>query len=79
MRADFQPVYPAAERRAGREGRVTVRVLVGVDGRVKQVERVGATSDAFWQATEARAMSEMAVQPGDAWRHSRSRRGGRCR
>jgi len=66
--SQIQPVYPAAERRAGREGRVTVRVLVGVDGRVKQIERVGATSDAFWQATEVRAMS--------AWRFRPATRGG---
>src|SRR3954466_2598906 len=35
--ANFQPEYPASERRAGHEGRVVVKVLVGTDGRVKQV------------------------------------------
>lgn len=67
-RGDVQPVYPAAERRAGREGRVTIRVLVGVDGRVKQAERVSATSDAFWQATRGRALA--------AWRFRPATRGG---
>lgn len=72
---DVQPVYPAAERRAGREGRVTIRVLVGVDGRVKQGERVSATSDAFWQATIDRALSKWRFKPAtrgavpvEAWR-----------
>ena len=45
---DLQPTYPPAERRAGREGRVSIRVLVGVDGRVKRAERLSATTDAFW-------------------------------
>jgi protein TonB len=72
---DFQPVYPAAERRAGREGRVTVSVLVGVDGRVKEARRVGATSDAFWQVTLDRALAKWRFKPGtrggvpvEAWR-----------
>jgi len=63
----FQPVYPAVERRANRDGRVTVRVLVGTDGRVKQIERIGATSDAFWQATLERATR--------AWRFTPATRG----
>lgn len=60
---DFQPAYPAAEQRADREGRVTVRVLVGADGRVRQVERVSATSDAFWRATQERALSKWRFRP----------------
>lgn len=72
---DFQPIYPAAERRAGREGRVTVRVLVGVDGRVKEAQRVNATSDDFWQVTLNRALSKWRFKPAtrggvpvEAWR-----------
>jgi protein TonB len=71
----FQPTYPAAERRANRDGRVTVRVLVGTDGRVKQIERVAATSDAFWQVTMERAMRAWRFKPAtrgsvpvEAWR-----------
>lgn len=71
----MQPVYPASERRASREGSVTIRVLVGVDGRVRQAERIDATSDAFWQATLARALSTWRFKPGtrggipvEAWR-----------
>ena len=74
-RGDIQPVYPAAERRAEHEGRVTIRVLVGVDGRVRQVERVNATNDAFWQATRERALAKWRFRPAtrggvpvEAWR-----------
>jgi periplasmic protein TonB len=73
--ADLQPVYPAGERRAGREGRVVARVLVGTDGRVKAIERIAAASDAFWRATEERALSKWRFTPGtrdgvpvEAWR-----------
>lgn len=72
---DFQPVYPAAERRAGREGRVQVSVLVGVDGRVKQARRLSATSDAFWEVTLNRALAKWRFKAGtrggvpvEAWR-----------
>lgn len=71
----FQPTYPGEERRAGREGRVTVRVLIGVDGRVRQVERVSATSDAFFEATRDRALARWRFRPAtrdnvpvEAWR-----------
>jgi protein TonB len=71
----FQPPYPPAEQRAGRTGRVEVRVLVGVDGRVKQVERVLATSDDFFRVTEQRALAKWRFTPAtrdgipvEAWR-----------
>ena len=73
--ADLQPVYPAGERRAEREGRVVVRVLIGTDGRVKQVERVSATNDAFYRATLERALAKWRFTAGtrdgvavEAWR-----------
>ncbi|HEX8555754.1 MAG TPA: TonB family protein [Sphingomonas sp.] len=73
--SEFQPTYPAEERRAGRDGRVVVRALVGVDGRVKQLERVTATSDAFWRTTLDRALRHWRFTPGtrdgipvEAWR-----------
>ena len=62
-RVDFQPVYPAEERRAGREGVVTLRVLIGTDGRVREVERVAAASDAFWRVTEQRALTKWRFKP----------------
>ncbi len=73
--ADFQPNYPSEERRAEREGRVVVRVLVGTDGRVKQVERVSATTDTFYRATLDRALAKWRFKPAtrdgvpvEAWR-----------
>lgn len=60
----FQPEYPAGERRAEHQGRVVVRVLIGVDGRVKQVEKVSAASDAFFEATERRALQKWRFKPG---------------
>lgn len=59
----FQPPYPASEVRAGREGRVVVRVLIGTDGRVKRVERVSAASDAFFAAVERQALTRWRFRP----------------
>ncbi len=74
-RFNYQPDYPSDERRLGREGRVVVRVLVGTDGRVKQVEKVSAASDSFFEATRRRAMEKWRLTPGtrdgvpvEAWR-----------
>lgn len=38
-------------------------MLIGTDGRVKQVERVSAASEAFWQATERQALSRWRFRP----------------
>ncbi|MCW6531440.1 MULTISPECIES: energy transducer TonB [Sphingomonas] len=72
---DFQPAYPAGEQRLGNEGKVVIRVLVGTDGRVKQVERVSAPSEAFWQTTERQALTRWRFRPAtrdgvpvEAWR-----------
>ena len=72
---DLQPDYPAEETRAAREGRVVVRVLIGTDGRVLQVERTSATSDAFWRATQRQALTHWRFRPAtrggvpeEAWR-----------
>ncbi|WP_324748957.1 TonB family protein [Sphingomonas sp. LY54] len=62
-RSDLQPPYPASEQRAGNEGSVTVRLLVGTDGRVKAVEKVRAASDAFWRATERHALRAWRFTP----------------
>ncbi|NIJ65761.1 protein TonB [Sphingomonas leidyi] len=59
----FQPNYPASELRAQRDGRVSVRVLVGPDGRVKAVEQVSATSAAFFEATKQQALSKWRFKP----------------
>ena len=68
---DLQPDYPAEETRAAREGRVVVRVLIGIDGRVRQVERTSATSDAFWRATQRQALAHWRFSPGDPRRRAR--------
>lgn len=60
----FQPNYPSDERIAGRTGRVVVRVLIGTDGRVKQVEQVGAASAAFFEATRRQALAKWRFKPG---------------
>ncbi len=60
---DLQPDYPASERRSGNEGIVQVRVLIGTDGRVKQVERVRASSDAFFEVTRRQALSRWRFRP----------------
>lgn len=59
----FQPAYPPSEQREGRDGQVVLRVLVGADGRVKAVERVSATSDAFFTATRRQALSQWRFRP----------------
>jgi len=59
----LQPTYPASEIRAGNTGRVVLRVLIGADGRVKQVERVSAASDAFFAAAERQALTKWRFKP----------------
>lgn len=60
---DFQPDYPASELRAQRDGQVSVRVLIGVDGRVKAVEQVRATSTAFFEVTKRQALGKWRFKP----------------
>lgn len=61
--ADFQPPYPPAERREGLEGRITVRVLIGVDGRVKAFEAVSSDAPGFVEATRRQALSRWRFRP----------------
>lgn len=53
---DLQPPYPAELERSGTEGTAVVRVLIGSDGRVRQVENVRADDPAFFAATERQAL-----------------------
>lgn len=70
MRAgELQPPYPPSEERSGSEGSVSVRVTIGADGKVKAVQKVSATSDAFYRATEKHALR--------AWRFSPATVGGK--
>lgn len=62
-RAILQPPYPASEERAEVEGSVTVRVVIGTDGRVKSVEKVRAASDSFFRSTERHALKHWRFRP----------------
>lgn len=58
-----QPPYPPSEERAEREGQVRIRVTIGPDGRVTAAQRLSATNDAFWRATERQALSRWRFRP----------------
>jgi protein TonB len=60
---DFQPPYPASELRAQRDGVVRLKVLIGIDGRVKAVEQLSATSTAFFEAARRQALSKWRFKP----------------
>lgn len=61
--SELQPPYPPSEERAENEGSVTVRILIGADGRVKSVEKVRGASDAFFRATEQQALRHWRFKP----------------
>ncbi|WOK35365.1 TonB family protein [Sphingomonas sp. C3-2] len=61
--AALQPPYPPSMQRIGMEGSVTVRVLIGADGRVKAVEQVSASDAAFFRATESQALRKWRFRP----------------
>lgn len=60
---DFQPDYPVGKLRLEIEGSATVRVLIGTDGRVRQVQVVKATDDDFARATEKQALRAWRFKP----------------
>lgn len=60
--SDFQPPYPDFERDAGREDVVKLRVRIGVDGRVKQVELLGGR-DSFARSATAHALAKWRFKP----------------
>lgn len=71
----LQPVYPPGMIREEREGVVTVRVLVGTDGRVKALEAVRADAPAFLEATRRQALAKWRFlpatrdgEPVESWR-----------
>jgi periplasmic protein TonB len=61
--AALQPDYPPSELRAQRDGEVRVRVRIGIDGRVKAVEQISATSSAFFEATRRQALGKWRFKP----------------
>lgn len=60
--SDLQPPYPSTLEAREVEGQVTVRITIGADGRVKAMQKVSASHDAFYRATERHALR--------AWRFS---------
>ncbi len=61
--AGFQPDYPSAMIRAEEEGKVTVRVTIGADGRVFDIEQIAATNETFWLATQRQALRKWRFRP----------------
>lgn len=61
--SELQPPYPASEMRAEVEGSVSIRVTIGPNGRVVRAEKVSATSNAFYQATERHALRAWRFKP----------------
>lgn len=59
----FQPDYPSSMVRMELEGKVSLKVLVGTDGRVKQVQILSATEPAFASATERQALNSWRFKP----------------
>jgi protein TonB len=60
---DFQPAYPAQGIRLSLEGTATVRILIGIDGRVKAVEPVRASDPMFFDATRRQALAKWRFKP----------------
>jgi periplasmic protein TonB len=60
---DFQPDYPVGKLRLEIEGSATVRVLVGTDGRVRQVQIVKASDPDFAKVTEKQALRAWRFKP----------------
>ena len=71
----LQPGYPPGMIREEREGVVTVRILIGTDGRVKALESIRADDPTFLEATRKQAISKWRFlpatrdgKPTDSWR-----------
>lgn len=61
--SQLQPVYPPALERQEIEGKCTVRVQVGIDGRIIAVELVKADNPAFFTATREQALRRWRFKP----------------
>ncbi|WP_343519631.1 TonB family protein [Sphingomonas sp.] len=59
----LQPPYPPSAIRAGIEGSVRVRALIGVDGRVKAIEILKSPDAALSEATRRQALSRWRFKP----------------
>lgn len=61
--ANFQPDYPPNLIRQELEGSVRIRVLVGPNGRVIRTEKLDASHELFWKATDRKARSSWRFLP----------------
>lgn len=60
------PQYPAREQRLGIQGSARLRILVGVDGRAREVEVLGTKgSPAFGRAARQQVMRRWRFQPAE--------------
>ena len=59
----FQPRYPSGLLRLDIEGNVSVRVLVGTDGRAKDIELISTPHPEFWETTRKHALRKWRFQP----------------
>jgi len=59
----FQPDYPGAMIRQGAEGVVTVRVTISPEGRVTDIEKLSASDEHFWLATQRHALRKWRFRP----------------
>lgn len=60
---DLQPPYPPRLQRLEIEGKVVVKVLIGTDGRVKDLQIVYADDDGFAEVTERQARAKWRFKP----------------
>lgn len=60
---NFQPDYPVGMLQREIEGLVTIRVLIGSDGRVRQAQVLSATEPDFARATERQALKAWRFKP----------------
>jgi periplasmic protein TonB len=59
----FQPEYPLIMLKREIEGTVTIRVLIGTDGRVRQAQILSASEPEFARATERQALKAWRFKP----------------
>jgi len=59
------PVYPPQARRLSKQGTVLLKVLVGVDGKVKKIEPVSKTGVGYgFDQAATRAATNATFKPG---------------
>jgi len=58
MQVQHSLVYPELAQQIGREGKVTIRVLVGTDGKVIKIGKISGPEEFYDEVTEKSAMLE---------------------